>query len=97
VFWRRLWILRATRDTLSEQIHWACKGLALGCAQEGTTFVLEHRGMHFELRALPLAPKWQALLLPDRSASTKVALFLDWLGRQYPGPLPRLRIVLKRE
>lgn len=93
----RVWVVRATREALGEQVRSACRGLFLDCAGEGPgTFVLRHKETAGRLRVVSLSHHWQVLLLPG-GASAKVALLVSWLGRQYPGPIPRVRIVLKRE
>jgi len=94
---RRLWIVRVTADSLCEQVRWACNGLFLPCTEHERTFRLGHHGASRILTFVSLSRNWQVLVLPKRGGSAKVVLLLDWLSKQYPGPLPRIRFVLKRE
>jgi hypothetical protein len=94
---RRIWIVRATVETLGEQVRWACKGLCLNCAEEKQAFVVSHKQVTQRLRRVSLSRNWQLLVLPQCGASAKVALFVGWLSKQYAGPFPRVRLVLKKE
>jgi len=94
---RRLWIVRVTADSLCEQVRWACKGLFLPCAEGESTFRLGKSAESQTLAFVSIARNWQILVLPKRGGSAKMALFLNWLSKQYPGPLPRIRFVLKKE
>jgi hypothetical protein len=94
---RRLWIVRVTADSLCEQVRWACAGLFLACAEDEKTFRLGQQAADQILTFVSLSRNWQLLLLPKPGGSAKVVLLLDWLSKQYPGPLPKIRLVLKRE
>jgi hypothetical protein len=94
---RRLWIVRVTADSLCEQVRWACAGLFLPCEEHEKTFRLGKHGAAQILTFVSLSRNWQLLLLPKQGGSAKVVLLLDWLSKQYPGPIPRIRLVLKRE
>jgi hypothetical protein len=48
------------------------------------------------LRAVSIASGIQLLVLPYPPPQGKIGLLLNWLERQYPGPLPRPRVVLRR-
>jgi hypothetical protein len=78
-------------------VRWACAGLFLPCAEQEKTFGLGKHGAVQTLAFISLSPNWQVLVLPKRGGSAKVDLLLDWLGKQYPGPLPRIRLILKKE
>lgn len=92
---RRVWLVRATGEELREQIQIACRGLFLG--------VQEDRANRLQLAApaqpafllRKLAPRVQLMVLCRAAGSSKVAILCRWLAKQYPGPVPRLRIILK--
>ncbi len=65
--------------------------------EEKKTFRLGKSAESQSLTLVSISRNWQILLLPKRDGSAKVGLLLDWLNKQYPGPLPRIRFVLKRE
>jgi hypothetical protein len=94
---RRLWIVRVTADSLCEQVRWACTGLFLPCTEHQKTFRLGHQEAGQILTFVSLSRNWQVLVLPKRGGPAKVVLLLNWLSKQYPGPLPRIRLVFKRE
>jgi hypothetical protein len=48
------------------------------------------------LRSVRLSQRWTFVVLPRRRGRDKISLLIGWLEKQYPGPIPRLRIVLKR-
>jgi hypothetical protein len=91
---RRLWLVRTTPEALREQIEWACKGLFLTCTEGKNEFVFSHKQASSRLSWFSVSSGWQLLRLPKRSDSAKVALLVDWLAKQYPGPFPRMRIAI---
>jgi hypothetical protein len=93
---RSLWLVRAAPQALAEQVQWACKGLFLSCTEERNAFLLCEKGVTERLRWFSLSRGWQLLVLPPRAGAVKIALLIDWLAKQYPGPFPRMRIVLKK-
>jgi hypothetical protein len=92
---RRVWLVRETAETLREQIQTVCRGLFLAVqeARPGR-LQLAARGEP-ALRLRRLTPRVQLLVLCRVAGPGKVALLCDWLAKQYPGPVPRVRIVLK--
>jgi hypothetical protein len=92
---RGVWLLRTTAEELREQIQTACRGLFLD--------VKELRPGHLELaapgapalRLWKLARRVQLLVYCRATGPGKVALLRKWLTKQFPGPVPRLRFVLK--
>ena len=93
----RLWLVRAALEELHEQIATACRGLFLGCEElVPGHLLLSAKGIQRRLRIVSLGSRMQLLILPGATEQGKVALLIDWLSKQYPGPVPRLRIVLKR-
>jgi hypothetical protein len=92
---RHVWLVRATADELSEQIQTACRGLFLGVreAQAGRLRLAAPGEPTLRLRRL--GARVQLMVLCRVPGSGKVALLCSWLAKQYPGPVPRLHIVLK--
>ena len=92
---RRVWLVRATGEELRERIQAACRGLFLGVqeAQAGRLQLAAQGKPALRLRRL--ASRVQLLVLCRGAGSRKVALLCSWLAKQYPGPVPRLRITLK--
>jgi hypothetical protein len=92
---RRVWLVRATAGEFREQILTACRGLFLGVHEgEGRYRLAATDGP--ALRLWTLAARLQLLVLCRVTGPGKVALLCGWLAKQYPGPVPRLRITLKR-
>jgi hypothetical protein len=90
----RVWLVRATADELGKQIQTACLGLFLGVQVVQGRLQLAAQGKP-DLRLRRLASRLQLLVLCSVTGSGKVALLCSWLAKQYPGPVPRLRIILK--
>ena len=91
----RLWIGGVAADSCSR-----CDGLSglfLPCEEHEKTFRLGQHEAAQILTFVSLSRNWQLLWLPKQGGSAKVVLLLDWLGKQYPGPIPRICLVLKRE
>jgi len=92
---RRAWLVRVTVEELREQLQTASRGLFLEVREpQPGRWVLVSKGEH-ELRLVGLTRRLQVLLLCPPPDAGKVPLLLSWLSRQYPGPMPRIRIVLK--
>jgi hypothetical protein len=91
----RVWLVRATAEELREQIQTACRGLFLGLQEAPVgRLQLAARGEP-ALHLRRLAPRVQLLRLCRGAGPGKVALLCSWLAKQYPGPVPRLRISLQ--
>ncbi len=91
----RFWLVRATGEELRGQIRTACRGLFLGMEEKTPgRLVLTARG-----EAVLGVRRWtegvQGLTLCRPPGPGKVALLCAWLRKQYPGPVPRVRFVLK--
>jgi hypothetical protein len=93
---KRVWLVRASAAELSERIQTACRGLFLGVEETPPgRLLLTTRGQPaIVLRRI--SPRVQLLILPRVTKSGKVALLCNWLAKTYPGPVPRIRLVLKR-
>jgi hypothetical protein len=92
----RCWLVRATSEEVQENIITACRGLLLGCEELPGYFIFTVRGMERKLRVIRMASRIQLLILPQHGGQSKTALLIEWLSKQYPGPIPRLKIVFKR-
>jgi hypothetical protein len=93
---RRFWLVRATAQELREQVQAVCGGLFVAVAEPAVgRLVVTAKGQEHRLRLVALAKRLQGLVLCPRPAAGKVKLLVDWLAKQYPGPIPRIRITLK--
>lgn len=93
----RVWLVRATREELNEEIHTACRGLFLGCQElQPGHFRLLARNSTRALKVAKLARRLQLVVLPAGIGERKVMLLVSWFAKQHPGPVPRLRIDLTR-
>jgi hypothetical protein len=90
----RVWLVRSTAGELREQIQTACRGLFLGVKEVQGGLQLATQG-NPGIRLWKLAAHVQLMVLYRVAGPGKVALLRSWLAKQYPGPVPRLRIVLK--
>jgi len=94
---RRMWILRTQEADLRKQINWACSRLYLPFNESATgQFLFTIQDNTYGLRVLSFTHRIQFVLLPPIAAHRKVALLVNWLSKQYPEPLPRVHITLKR-
>ena len=93
----RVWLVRGGGEELREQIRYACRGLFLECEEpEQGRFAFCAKGMRRHLRTLALGRRLQLVVLPRPGGHAKITLLTQWLSKQYPGPIPRMRRVLKR-
>jgi hypothetical protein len=94
----RVWLVREEAATLRQQIETACRGLFLGCteAQPGHLLLTAKAGT-WPLRIVRISPRLQLVRVPHVAGPGKAALLVHWLAKQYPGPVPRIRVVLKKE
>src|SRR5262249_29141207 len=93
---RRWWLFKAPQGVLREQLRAACRALFLEHAEPGAregTFTA--KGQSWRLRLVGRGRRLQVGGLPGVQGPGKAALLLEWLGKQSPGPVPRVRIVLK--
>jgi hypothetical protein len=91
----RVWLVRATEDELRAQIQLTCQGLFLGVQEpQACRLQLAVQGKP-TLHLKKLASRVTLLVRCRAEGSGKVALLCRWLAKQYPGPVPRLRISLK--
>jgi hypothetical protein len=94
----RLWLVRAEAETLRQQIQTACRGLFLGYTEDVPGhFLLTAKAGTWPLRIMRISQRLQLVRVPHVAGSGKAALLVHWLAKQYPGPVPRIRVVLKKE
>jgi hypothetical protein len=94
----RVWLARVDEGSLREQIEAACRGLFLEYTEpQRGLFLLTARGFTWRLRLVRISRRMQLVVLPQAAELSKAALLLHWLSKQYPGPVPRLHINLKKE
>ncbi len=92
---RRFWLVRATEEAVRVRIQSACGGLFLPLAEPvAGRLVVTARGQEHRLLLVRLGQELQGLVLCPRPDRGKVRLLVDWLAKQYPGPVPRVRITL---
>jgi hypothetical protein len=95
---RRAWVLRTDAATLRQQMADASRGLFLPCTEtEPGCLVFTAKGASWRLRFTELGKRFQLLVLPDSPGTGKMGLLVQWVSKQYPGPIPRVRINLKKE
>jgi hypothetical protein len=93
----RVSLIRVTVDDFREQIGTACRGLFLRCEEEQHgRFLFTAGGSTFNLRMYSIGRRLQLVVLPPVAGHGKVTLLVSWLSKQFPGPVPRVRIILKR-
>jgi hypothetical protein len=92
---RGVWLVRIAAEELHEQIQTACRGLFLGVKELQPGFLELVAPGGPVLRLWKLAPRLQLLVYCRATGPGKVALLCKWLTKQFPGPVPRLRFVLK--
>lgn len=93
----RVWLLRSPADEFRQQLETACRGLFLKLEEARPGQVsLTASGRTASLGLRQLTANLQVLVLPQPGGMGKVALLVQWLSKQYPGPVPKVRIVLTR-
>jgi len=97
-YWaRQSWLIHADANVFRERLDDACRGLRLEI-REVTPGRLElvERQQSSRLGMTVLLPACLLVQLPRPARPSKVALLVDWLAKQYPGPVPRIHIRLSR-
>jgi hypothetical protein len=93
----RAWLVRAGYEELREQVRAGCRGLFLRHEEPSPNdFLLTAKEGTWPLRLRRLGGRLQFVIVPCPGGGGKVALFVHWLSKQYPGPVPRVRITLPR-
>ena len=94
-YWHRTWLVRARADEFCERTSEACRALRLECRHQPGGLALVERQQTLLLGITPL----NTLLLvrlPNPPPRSKVALLVQWLAKQYSGPVPPIPIDLSR-
>ena len=95
---RRVWVVRTPFDRLRQTVQEVCRGLFLASDEVAPgRFRLMQRDRTFPLRLVRLGVGSTLIVVPELHGRSKVGLFLEWLRKRFPGPVPRPRIVLTRE
>jgi hypothetical protein len=93
----RTWLVREGEAPLTDQLSEACRRLFLDYTTPFLgTWVFSARGKTYRLQKTRLGGPFLLLRLPPVKSPGKPALLFDWLSKAYPGPVPRIRIVLTR-
>lgn len=97
-FANRIWLVRESLDEFRRRFDDACRGLRLEprLSSPHRVELVERQQVH-SLRMSSLSKGWLLIHLPRATRPSKVALLVDWLSKQYPGPVPRIHIHLSRE
>jgi hypothetical protein len=89
------WLMRITNEEMRQQVQTACRGLFLTLEEPHPgCLVLRARTEH-RLRLASLGRRLQLFVRCAHPGTGKVGLFLDWIAKQNPGPVPRVSITLK--
>ncbi len=99
----RVWLVRTSAADFQQQMETACRGLFLPCQSKASNsprlrqFMFALRDESTQLRSCRICAKLQCLVLPSSGVHGKIALFNSWLAKQYPGPIPKIKIVLGKK
>jgi hypothetical protein len=94
----RVWLFKTEFQTLRNQLQTACSGLFLACAEPlPGHFQFTAKAGTWRLRIIGISKRVQLVVLPRVAGPGKVTLLVQWLSKQYPGPVPSVHIVLKKE
>ena len=94
---RRVWLVRASVEEFRVRVDDGCSGLFIAW-QEPTpgSFVLSAKDGTWQTRLVRLSARLQFALVRPPLGHGKLALFVQWLSKQYPGPVPMIRVILHR-
>jgi hypothetical protein len=92
---QRIWLIHADHSEFRQRLDDACRGLRLEYREvaPGKLDLVERQQVH-RLRVGFLLTACVLIQLPRAARPSKVALLVDWLAKQYPGPIPRIHIHL---
>jgi hypothetical protein len=94
---RRCWLVRVAGDEFREQIQTGCRGLFITVEEPRPgRFRLSAREGELMLELRRVVGRIHLLQVPTPPGKGKLALLVSWLSKQYPGPIPRVRIILHR-
>jgi hypothetical protein len=93
----RAWLARVGVAELRGQVREGCRSLFLRWEEPSPhLLLLIAKEGTWLLRLASLTGRIQLVVPPCPVGPGKVALFVHWLSKQYPGPVPRVRITLQR-
>ena len=94
----RLFLVRLTTDQYQSLVETGSARLLLNCETTMSRhLVLTGRTRTASIRIFPIAPRILIAVTPTTHVQDKITLLVHWLPKVLPGPLPRLRIVLKQK
>jgi hypothetical protein len=94
----QIFLVRLATDQFQELVHTGSARLLLACETTGSRHVsLTGRTRSASIRSFPVAPRILIAVMPAAHPRDKITLLIRWLPKVLPGPLPRLRIVLKKK
>lgn len=92
---RRVWVFNVASDAFREAVEDGCARLFLRFASASSEFRAgDPKFDHEDLSFVTMGARLTLLRLPRRPSSGKTRLLVQWLSKQYPGPIPQIRIVL---
>jgi hypothetical protein len=98
LLFRRVWLLSLPHTELLARLRETCHGLFLDVDErEEGRLHLCHRTVSRTLRIGRLGRRYSWVIVPSAPPKNKIRLLADWLRKQFPGPIPRLRIRLNKE
>ena len=90
--------MRLATDQFQELVHTGSARLMLACETTSSRHVnLTGRTRSASIRSFPVAPRILIAVMPAAHPRDKITLLIRWLPKVLPGPLPRIRIVLKQK
>jgi hypothetical protein len=95
---QRIWLIHVDQVEFRQRLDEACRGLRLEARESppGQLDLVERQHVQ-RLVVTAVSTAWVLIQLPRVARPSKVALLVDWLAKQYPGPVPRIHIHLSGE
>jgi hypothetical protein len=94
---RRVWLVRASIEEFRAVVADGCSGLFIAWQESKPgCFVLSAKEGIWQTRLVRLSTRMQFAVVRPPVGQGKLALFVLWLSKQYPGPVPKIHIVLHR-
>ena len=91
-------LVRLAADQFQELIHTGSTRLLLACETTGSRHLtLTGRTRTASIHSFAIAPRILITVMPAAHLRDKITLLVHWLPKVLPGPLPRIRIALKRK
>ena len=94
----RAWLVRIPAGDVGRRIATGCHRLFLEYEEQADgRFVFTAGGTTSQLRLFAIGKRLQLILLPPSNGHAKVTLLASWLAKQFPGPVPRIKIVFRKD